>query len=515
MKHRLKIVLTLCALLLLALLAPSASAGQYVVHSCKLPDGRIAPADGWSTHGAANYSWFDNGCSRGAPLTAGLGGPSQPGNRSGIGWGFDSGAADIRGYRIVRSGRPVGFTGGVSMVLYSSDQRNDPGGGRAVDYCAAYSGCSGISGVATRTAAQLPGASRAWFFTLGCGGANDASCLLAPGQLDFGYLQIESAQFTLEDSELPEAASAAYAGGGVHFFAADSVSGVRRATLEVDGQEVAAFAPQTTEGSCAELGFSALPDFTLRRPCPEQAEVELAPPPGRVAPGKHVMRARVFDAAGNSVTAFGPQEVEIAGDAVSAKATAYFVPDGPLRRGVNYGRQVKLSGRLLEADGRPLAAAEIEVAQSAPAARSRLRTLKLVTDADGRYSSWLNATASRELVLRHARSGALLEQSIDVRSRIFLRARRSRVAPLGRMRLTGRIQTAQTRRGANVAIKALTRRGWLTVGIARTDRRGRFAFSYRFKRTRRASFSFRAVALRSSDLAVSPRPSNRVRVRVG
>lgn len=508
-------------MLALLLLAPTSFGRSYVVHSCKLPDGRPAPIDGWRSTGWSNYVWFDNACARGGALSAGLAGIAQPANQSDIGWGFESGDAPIRSYRIVRSGAPRGWNGAVSMVLFSSDNVNHPGTGTVVDYCAAYRGCAGVSGLLSRNSATIPEQSRAWYFTLGCGGATGVACALAAGNSDFGSLQIDSARFELDDSELPTASSVAGSlvqsgatSGNLHFEARDRISGVRRATIELDGVVVTETRPDANGGRCSEIGQAGgLPDFTYRRPCPERAQVELSLPQGALPPGTHSLRARVYDAAGNGLTVLGPREVSVAG--VSATAAARLIPDRGDGLTARYGRRVRLGGELTTRAGAPIAGATIELTMSAPAAARSRRVVSVVTDAAGRYSLTTVARSSRSISLLHRASGAVADQRLTVRGPLRLAAKRRRVAPLGRMQLRGSIPTERIKRRATVAIKVRSGRGWRTIGLARSDRNGRFAFNYRFRRTRSASFVFRAVAVDSSDLPIAPQPSNRVRIRVG
>ena len=62
--------------------------------------------------------------------------PSQLSTSASIGWGFDSGAAPIRGYTINRDGRIGGGGLGVTMVLYTSNAIDNDDGAAQVDYCA-------------------------------------------------------------------------------------------------------------------------------------------------------------------------------------------------------------------------------------------------------------------------------------------------------------------------------------------------------------------------------------------
>lgn len=509
-------------LALLACAAPQvASANDYVVYSCRLPDGRAAATDGWTPNGSAPYVWFDNACSGGGTLRAGLAGDHQPANSSTVGWSFDSGAAEIAGYSIVRSGRIYGHTTGASMFFYTSDLENSGVGGHAVDYCAEYTGCSSVAGRLDRGRAQIPGGSHSWHVMVGCGGISGVNCVPAAGAPEFGSLRVDSAAFTLSDAGHPEAGGATGSltdpgatSGDLSFVATDDISGVHRAAIEVDGAEVATSYPNTNGGRCVKLGLTpGVNDFQYRQPCPKSQQVDLSLPAGAVTPGTHTIRARVYDAAGNGFTAFGPRTVTSAGGSVTASSGARLVPDaaGPIL--ATYGSIVKLTGTLRGSTGEPVAGASVSAALTSAAAATGRLDHAAITDGQGRYAFLFKATSSRAIALTYG--AATLSQSLTVRATIKLRAVHPRVAALGRMRLTGSIPSARTRRGASVAIRVRSGRRWRTVGVVRASTRGAFRFSYRFRRTRHARLSFRAVALRSGDLAVSARPSRSTTIRVG
>lgn len=506
----------------LALSAAPAQAREYVVHSCKTPDGHPAPTDGWSTNGSAPYMWFDNACASGGSLTAGLAGLLQPANSSTIGWGFNSGVATIKGYRIVRDGAPRGYNGGASMLVYSSDAENNAHSGKAVDYCAAFRGCTGVGGVLIRSAATIPVDSRAWFFSLVCGGNAGGSCAPPSAGSDFGYLRIEAASFTLADAEAPQTNSSGGElvnpennSGSLNLIATDRVSGVRRATLELDGSPVASFEP-AADVRCREVGQSSLPDFLYMRPCPAQLQAELELSPAQIPPGEHSLRARVFDAAGNSTTAFGPRKIQGPTAPIAAKSLATRIElDGPVERVARFGRRVVVSGRLISGQGVVLPGARIELAASSRAARPKLRGFAAVTDSSGRFHLSFTARSNRTVTATEPGSGASMSQVLRVRSEIKFRAVRSRVKPLGRMQLRGSLASDRAVKRSSIAIEVRSGRRWKTIGLASLSRQGKFHFGYRFRRTRSARFYFRARAVRSSDLAVIAEPSKRVRVRVG
>lgn len=525
------LVRTLILTVAVVICAAPAQAREYVVHSCKLPNGQPAATDGWSTNGAAPYMWFDDACAYGGGLTAGLAGVVQPVNTSTIGWGFSSGAATIRGYSINRSGGMRGWVPGASMLIYSSDLENSSASGHQIDYCAAYRGCLSVAGRLTRGASEIPVGSRNWFFSIVCGGNWGDQCNRVAGANDFGSIRIDAASFTLDDPEVPVANSASgtltqagAAAGAIRFTASDKISGVRRGVIEVDGVAAASAAPEAAAATCAEVGQSALPDFTLRRPCPSSAQLELTLAPGQLAPGTHTLRVRVYDAAGNAATVFGPQTVTVppvppvkTGDPGGVRSTGAvrFVPDRAAKLRANFGERMRVSGVLLAGDGAPLIGAQVTATVRAPAAAIGSRVITVSTDSAGRYRVPIRAASNRTIGLVHPQSGAELSQKLTVHSRVRLAAAGRRVRPLGRMRLTGRIPTERTKRGSGIAIKVKSGRTWRTIGVARTNQRGHFSFSYRFRRTRHASFVFRAVALRSGDLAVTPSPSKPLRIRVG
>ncbi|MGK2879076.1 MAG: hypothetical protein ACSLFF_10975 [Solirubrobacterales bacterium] len=515
---------TLIAALLAALVcASTASANEYVVYSCKTPSGAPAPADGWFATGGTSYGWAENRCADGGPLAAGMRGPYQQSNTARIGWGFDSGAAPIRGYTIKREGRISGEGWGVTMLMRTSDAEDNSDDARRVDYCAFYTGCTSITGQLTRTALQIPEDSRGWFFTMVCGGYVGELCTHTTSVPDFGELKIASAAFTLEDNEQPSAgtpsgtlATTGASFGTLSFIATDEMTGIARATIEVDGNEIVSVVPSSNGGRCQRVGQAGeANDYLYRRPCPPRQQVELALLRGTLTNGDHTLRVRVHDAAGNGLTVLGPRSMKVSGSSVTGQSAARFVPDGSTSLRATYGRRVRLTGTLWSNAGEPIAGAEVTAVLKSGAAARRQLVRRIHTDADGRYELLIHATGSRRWTLSHAETAARLTGRLMVRSRIALRASRKRVRAFGRMRLTGRIPSERARHGASVAIKVRSGRSWRTVAVVRTGRDGRFRFSHRFTRVGHGTLRFRAVALKSSDLTVSPTASRPLRIRVG
>jgi hypothetical protein len=358
---------------------------------------------------------------------------------------------------------------------------------------------------------------------MGCGGYVDQSCTHAASAPDFGEVHVRSAAFTLADSDQPSANSASgsltaegASFGAISFVAHDQTSGIARATIEVDGAEIIGIVPNPDGGHCQRVGQAgATNDYLYRRPCPLRQQVELTLPRNTLTNGEHVIRARAYDAAGNGVTAFGPRRIQVTGSTVNGLSAARISLDGPSSIVAKYGKSVRIAGTLHANTGEPLTGARIESTLDSKSA-TRARIARVVhTDGDGRFSFTVRALANRSYKISNADTGAQLTGKLKVKSRISLKAARKRVPSHGKMRLTGRIPSERAKHGASVAIKVKSGKRWRTISVVRTTRSGAFKFSYRFRRINHASLRFRAVALKSSDLTVSPTPSKSVRVRVG
>lgn len=529
-RHPFTILLTTLALVALP---GTAHAGEYVVHSCKLPDGRPAPVDGWRKTGSTPWGTWSSACATGGALSANLGAQPQQANTSFIGWTFETGGAPIRGYSVWRSGSATASGYNVSGLYYTAD--GSPAASSYVDYCATYLGCRVIgdyySGRAeinrlTRSAAQIGLGSTSWTTAVGCGSAYTGSCSPLPGIAEVGSLAVHAASFTIGDDIAPTAGPVSGdltqpgAGvGSIRFVAKDDWSGVYRASVEVDGVPVVAVTPNQNDGNCVRLGQAGdANDFVRVRPCPASQEVELALPAGSATAGSHSLRVRVFDAAGNAATAFGPAPMTVTpaqAAGVGSLATGRFVPDKPGTRSAQYGMTTRLSGVLLDRLGNPLSAAKVSVTMRAPAAKVRERVREIVTGADGRYAVSVPGTATRTVEFSHTASGASLAQRVAITSRIALRAVRAHVKPYGKLRLSGRLPSERARRGATAAIQVRRAGGWRTIAAPRVARSGSFKLAYKLRRTAHATFVFRALIRPSSDLTVTPKVSRAVRVRVG
>jgi hypothetical protein len=314
------------------------------------------------------------------------------------------------------------------MYMYSADGSNSAQTGRLIDYCAYYTGCRSVGGTINRAAPQVPDDSHGWYFTIGCGGADGDSCRPI-GASDFGQIAIDSAAFRLGDDGQPQAESATgtlTAGGAtdgsLELSAADAVSGVARAVIEVDG--IAVVSARAGTERCVPVGASGTtPDYLYRQPCPARWQFDLDLPAGAIAAGRHTIRARVLDAAGNSVTAFGPRTVNVSTVKGAGASGVRLLLDGSQHLRARYGRRVTLAGRLESSAGEPLPGSPLAVTLSSSAAARSVVRQRTVTGADGRFRLTFRAGASRSIQITDPASGATLDADLQVHAPIHLHRR--------------------------------------------------------------------------------------------
>jgi hypothetical protein len=172
---------------------------------------------------------------------------------------------------------------------------------------------------------------------------------------------------------------------------------------------------------------------------------------------------------------------------------------------VGHGRPVTLSGTLRAADGLPLAGSAVVISERLAASGAAERTLKVVrTDRLGRFRVVLAAGPSRTVTLRYAgdrltRPG-VSQVVLRVPARARMTASRSAVRNGERVTFRGSLLGGNVPRGGKlVALQAFYRRAWRTFAVVRADRRGRFAYTYRFEATTdTVRYRFRAQVRREA-----------------
>jgi hypothetical protein len=162
-----------------------------------------------------------------------------------------------------------------------------------------------------------------------------------------------------------------------------------------------------------------------------------------------------------------------------------------------YGRVLRLSGLLVNADGQPIEAATVEALEE----RSDGTSLPIglaTTGPDGRFRYILRATRNRDLIFRYAgsrRIGAATSPfELRVRAASSIRVSRSRVRNGQGVLFSGRVASRPLPpSGKLIEMQAHFRGRWRTFSTLRSDRAGRWRFRYRFGATLgRVTYRFRA-----------------------
>jgi hypothetical protein len=262
--------------------------------------------------------------------------------------------------------------------------------------------------------------------------------------------------------------------------AADAGSGVRRASLEVNGRPVAS----------RELGCELARGIALRlRPCAAAATTTFTARTGE-APfrqGMNSIRACALDYAAQAD----------AGSACEAKRVRVDNDcplDGSSREGrlrahaiIRPGRRPVIAGRLIGDAGVPLADAVVCVATTTriPGAPERVAATP-TTDAQGRFRVALRPRPSRRVRVAYWRDSTHVEErflAVRVAARPRFRAAPARTLHNGER---AHFRAALPGPGAGhrlVRLEARAAGRWVLVRSGRTDRRGRWRASYRFHAT--------------------------------
>ena len=190
---------------------------------------------------------------------------------------------------------------------------------------------------------------------------------------------------------------------------------------------------------------------------------------------------------------------------------------------MRYNATKVVSGLLLDAAGRPLQNASVDVFEQIAKPGARLVRLgTIVTDRDGNYRYRLPAGPSRTLRFAYAaRLGdAEFRDTADVRVRVsavlVVRATKRTVGHGRTMRLKGRLLGAKhlPKRGAILEIQARDGRRWRTIAVKPARRSGRIAYGYRFRVARNASFLFRVRLRPGAGVPLAAAKSKSIRVNV-
>lgn len=547
-----------------ALVPANALAGQYHVYSCRTPSGESAPADGWSGSTAAGGKGDDltiDTCGQGGALIAALGDQtSHIANTDYAVWSFETPLGDrLTGATLWRAGHLYGAAGEETTYQLWLD---GPLATDIFESCIYTVKCSGVG----TTAEAMSGANRVVVPIANLGAHLDVNVECASARLNAecrgnfgdpnGYaavVYVYAADLVLEQAAGPtasnvsgELASASTVGGtsDVAFAASDPGSGVYEAVFSVDGQVVQRTVVDEDGGRCRNVGESTdgLPAFLYVQPCPQSVSADVGLDTTAIANGTHHLVVSVIDAAGNAATvldrnvtvenshqagsqAGGNQANAGAPNGTNASAQATLIAGWKGAKGrrltSGYGHPHTIVGRLTGPGGVPIEGAHVGVlATPAYAGANAAVTASPVTDADGRFSAKLPAGASSRTVrvTYSSRVGmppvATKTLTLSVRAGVALSIA-PHTASVGRsVYFSGRLRGEPIPAGGKLLVLEARSPGgaWLEFDVIRTNSRGRYHASYRFKFPGPASYQFRVLCQAEADYPFATGSSHVVNV---
>jgi hypothetical protein len=312
----------------------------------------------------------------------------------------------------------------------------------------------------------------------------------------------------------------------VRFDASDVGGGLARAAIVVDDQS-------QPEQPVDLGGTTCRAPYTTPAPCALSAAGLLSLDTAQFPNGPHKIQIALIDAGENRTlsepiivsTQNGGRPNGI-GASRFVKLSVWTTARGnrSASRTVTYGRTAWIHGRLRATDGTPIRGATLDVSALSRRLGARTRPLAPVqTDEKGRFALRPRPGSSRTFTVQYRAFTlddvpvACERVRIDVRAGVRLQVRPHRISPRGRIRFTGRLVGGPGRAGTHVGLFAVARHGRDRVPVAtvRADRRGRFHFSYRFRRTFAPfTYYFQAVVQRQNGYPYATGKSRRVSVRI-
>jgi hypothetical protein len=559
-----------CLLFLLALSFPTrASAGTFTVYTCHDPAGAVASTGEWKVAEArGGYITYGSSCAAAGEgafgLTMGPNPISEYFNGDGNTMSYMAPAPlSILAYslRLYAFGGPCSIqnnqcANGFGEVFVDHTGQSDPNYDyRNLGYGAATAtvGASGLSGVSTVTVG------------VGCDPGQDLG-YPCPGWADpEAQALVSEGSVTLLDPTVPsvsDVTGSLVAGGTlagtdtIDFTASDEGGGVYSTTMLIDGRQIVSEVPNSNNGSCVDLAppASATMAFATSRPCRTSENVSIPVDTTQLSPGQHHLRVTIEDAAGEEATAYdgtivvsGPpisSEPTVTasatgaqtspgdspaprgpangtGGADEARLTVHWAHSQKATRTSRYGKRARVIGRLTTATGQAISGAWIGVEEMPTAEGASTATLKGAhTDAGGAwtlalprdvpssslrftYSSHLGDTApvaATTLTLRVHAGVALgiTPHLTSVGHRVFFKGRVRGPIPPG---------------GKQLVLEASSGGGWIEFHTVRTNARGRYHASYRFRFPGPVTYRFRVISPYEADFPFLGGVSNAVTVR--
>lgn len=318
-----RIALLLSTALLGFAATPSpATAGGYWVYSCKTPDGRPAPTDGWKFEAPLAYGTALNACPGGA-MEVGLGSQARTANvgqRLFLQLPDDLALRRATLHRMVwvRPGAVADWNASPFAAVYRDDFAYSQSS--LLENCAYSAGCQASGFFPGSEGRQdisydFPQRTRMIGVGVACGGIDGGQCAAPSPGTERATIAVGHAALSIEDDSAPEAhglggtlreAGARSGTETLSFEARDRGAGTYQAVVLVDGQEHQRVVPDANGGRCADAGAKPETDleFLYVRPCPPSVGVSLKVDTTKLAEGRRLIQVKARDAAGNETTVF-------------------------------------------------------------------------------------------------------------------------------------------------------------------------------------------------------------------
>ncbi|HWG08576.1 MAG TPA: hypothetical protein VN672_06170 [Solirubrobacteraceae bacterium] len=529
-----------------------ARAGQYHVYSCRMPDGEVAPTDGWSGSVGPGGAWDDyalDTCAEGGALVAALGDLTiHAAEVDWATWGFaaapDTTIASATVWRAGYAHGQAGENATYQLWLTGADQT------APFDECIYSLGCTAEGEVAeplattNRVVVPANALGPTLYVNTNCGVILGHNCQANAGDAK-GYaaaLYVFAADITLEQAEGPHASGVSgeltsaptlRGSSDVAFDATDPGAGVWQALFSVDGRVVQRTSVNDNGGRCREVGQTSdgQPAFLYVQPCAQSVSVDVPFDSTQASNGAHRLVVSVIDAAGNAAPVLDrtvtidnpPPPGAPNGTNASAQARLSVGWRGTAKATSlgGFDRARSLAGRLTTAGGAPIGGAAVELRVTPFYAGAQPLTSTLHTDAGGRFALTLPAgTSSRTLRFAYrahfgdrqpAATGTL---RLLTRAGIALRVSPSTASVRRTIHFRGLLRGGPIPRGGKqLVLEARSPgSGWIEFKVIRTDARGRYRAAYRFKFAGPADYRFRVRSEAESDYPFAAGSSNVVRV---
>jgi hypothetical protein len=516
----------MAALVALAALPTMANAGRYDVYACTLPNGQPAPTDGWTGFVSGKPgSFVSNSC-----LSPRTGAPTGA-LRADITKSVDRGDATgfvftapryttISDLTLYRTAHVAGGGGWYHDFVVSYGLLGPFDNEHYAEFCSGFASCRGrgvgrqhpfdaanrLSVNGTQVQQIVP--------QIVCDTIGSFGC--EPGA-DHGWFEIYSARIGLSDLYPPTfvrppdgslfAPDAPHEGSRTATLSvADRGAGIETVGIVVDGVVLAQRrAVPSTATRCRR-------PFLARVPCPSSTSATFAFDTAQLPNGTHTVQASVTDAAGNETRSDPVTVTTLNGSQPNGRGASRFVKlsawlrskrDKPRRAAtVRYGATRFAEGRLTDSAGKPIAGAVLEVSSRVqrPGAR-RTATGTVTTGEDGRFAYRIAKGPSRTVTFGYKAYSldpapvSTAAISLGVKAGIRLKVNPRSVRNGEQIRFRGRLKGGPARKGTRLTVDVLVpdARRRLPIGSVRADAKGRFRFTYRFRRTLvKARYRFQA-----------------------